>query len=187
MRGYLARRRPQGHPQFRRRRLSGRMRTSRRAPDRAALSDGGRAAHRLSRLLSERLCASGDARRCARIPMSARCCWCRWAARNFAAAPCSRPLRPRAGRPKLLVIQDCGGTRAAIEEGRDWLEQALAATHCRGYRHRLFLRSRDRHQMRRLRRAQRHHDQSRRRPCLRHAGRCRRHLDVRGDLRTHRL
>jgi altronate dehydratase large subunit len=27
---------------------------------------------------------------------------------------------------KLLVIQDCGGTRAAIDEGRRWLEQALA-------------------------------------------------------------
>jgi altronate hydrolase len=27
---------------------------------------------------------------------------------------------------KLLVIQDCGGTRAAIEEGRRWLEHALA-------------------------------------------------------------
>src|SRR5689334_6626493 len=27
---------------------------------------------------------------------------------------------------KLLVIQDCGGTRAAIDEGRRWVQQALA-------------------------------------------------------------
>jgi altronate dehydratase large subunit len=30
---------------------------------------------------------------------------------------------------KLLVIQECGGTRAAIDEGRSWLEQMLAAAH----------------------------------------------------------
>jgi hypothetical protein len=84
-----ARRRPQGHPQPRCRRLSGRVRPPRGARNRLAAPRSG-ACHRLSRLLSQSLCAADDGAACARIPMSARCCWSRWAARASTASSSRR-------------------------------------------------------------------------------------------------
>ena len=188
MRGYLRADGRKGIRNYVRRRLSRRMRASRRA---AASPSPSRSAARSSSASPAAIRAPmriASWRRCARIPMSVRCCSSRSAARSSAAARCSRRCA-KSGRPaELLVIQEDGGTRATIEAGRAWVEARLAEAAAAPTVPLALLRPRHRHEMRRLGRAlsgitanpavgQR----------LRPPRRCRRDADVRGDLRADRL
>ena len=170
LRGFAARRRPQGHPQRRGGRLSGRVRASRRARDRLAVPRTRRAPDRLPRLLPERLRAA-DAGAAVHAPERRR-----GAARlaRLRGLQQARGWRrdPRAsGRPvKLLVIQEAGGTRSTIAEGQAWVEQTLAqlAEHAAvPMAHR---RTDRRHDLRRLGCHQRPHGQSGDGPRLRLPG-----------------
>ena len=125
------RRRAQGHPQLRPRRLSRRMRASRRAPHRRSpsRSDG-------AQLIGFPGCypsdyaAPGDGG-------DVHPSQCRRGAARLARLRGVPPHRAASsaikasGRPaELLVIQECGGTRATIAAGRAWIE-ATARRSCR--------------------------------------------------------
>ena len=137
----------------------------------------------------ERLRRADDGARCARIPMSARCCWSRSAARastntgssaavaGHAAGRCRRiviqataaraPRSPRAG-PGSAQSGRPSSTRSRRCRWR--VDELVVGTVCGGSDG-----------------TSRHHRQSRRGPRLRHAGRGRRRLHLRGDRRAHRL
>ena len=125
-RGLSARRRPQGHPQRRRRRLPGGMRASRRPRDRHPVPRPRRAPHRLSRLLSQRLRRAMMQRLCthpnvgAVLLVSLGC-------ESFNKDGLEDTVRAT-GRPvKPIVIQAAGGTRRSVDEGRAWVAAERAA------------------------------------------------------------
>ena len=147
------RRRPEGHPQLRGRRLSRRMRASRRAEDRRRRSRSAAAqligfpgcypsayAHRVI----EAICTHPNVG--AVLLVSLGCEEFRRSALREAVAKSGRPV-------ELLVIQDEGGTTATIDAGRAWVEARLAEAAAAPTVPARLLRPRHRHQVRRLRRA----------------------------------
>ena len=132
------------------------------AAHRRAVPGARRPADRLSRLLSERLCPSDIEAMCthpnvgAVLLVSLGC-------EEFTARDLRTAIQ-RSGRPvEVLVIQARGGTRATVEQGRAWVARAHDCR--RPQRAAVAWRPGHRHQMRRLRRLQRHHHQ----PAVGHA------------------
>ena len=180
-----ARRRADRNPRLRRRRLPGRVRAPRRPAHRRPVRGAGGAAHRLPRLLSERVRAPGPRgdvhppQRRGGAPRLARLRGVQ-AERAPRGGPGFGPAGGDAGHPGLR--RDGRDDRARAKLGRGAARRTAAARVPIRPR-----RPRRRHQVRRLRRTERGHDQPGGRTRLRSARRRGRDGHVRGDLRAHRL